>query len=290
MERSCGMSLGHRCLLLLQPGICGTVVLRPVCGCARLNEGRSGNAYAAAAKASSLPLARNQRRWATSLYHPPPPTQAKPFTTSTHAHYDNTEKACHCTSLPAQPACPPSLRPKTSKASMRAPYHHHSNSAPRWASSTTSPRARLLVLLAVMAVVGLVYKATTSAPSPSPSSLLQVCVHAACPLPLPPAKCLIVRLTLPSFHSTLHNLAEISPQFSARRGLSPPQARTFLRDTVADRAGESLGWVRCRGGGGLWMSVWCVCFRFAFPFFPPFPCVHFPEREASFMFYVLHAL
>jgi len=79
---------------------------------------------------------------------------------------------------------------------MMAPqYHHHSHSAPRRASSINH-RARLLVLLAIVAVVGLVYKATTSVPSPSPSSLLQVCGNAAArPPPLPP---LLIDLPSPS--------------------------------------------------------------------------------------------
>ncbi|KAM3572436.1 hypothetical protein VYU27_005563 [Nannochloropsis oceanica] len=55
---------------------------------------------------------------------------------------------------------------------MIAPQAHHHHSVPRRVS-TTSPRARLLVLLAIVAVVGLVYKVSISALPPLPSSLSQ---------------------------------------------------------------------------------------------------------------------
>jgi hypothetical protein len=123
-----------------------------------------------------------------------------------------------------------------------APQSHHHQHVPRRAS-TTSPRARLLVLLAIVAVVGLVYKATINASPPLPSTLSQV--HGSNTVSsfrfrLPSH--FDVDLPLFQFHSTKnHALPEVSPQLSARCGLPPAEACAFLRNTMADRAGMCVG-------------------------------------------------
>lgn len=182
--------LHHLCLLPLQPAMCGAVVMRPVRGCAGPNKGGSDNDMPLMPPRPciihSLLLSprMEQRRLPPAKHTQPKEFTRNPPTRTPPLRQDREGPAIIPLHQPAR-----FLRPKTSK-SMRAPYHHHpASSVPRRvSSSSTSPRARLLVLLAIVAVVGLVYKATTSAPSPSTSSLLQVCLSYTAslhPLPLP---------------------------------------------------------------------------------------------------------